>query len=110
MTSVLFPRCHRCLSWVLQGGIVARFIIEDSSMCFINCHLGAGQNKVRTRNADIAGILEEKTMFPMSPESLPFVGGGDGSAVTDHEMVFVSFKLNLNIVHQFILSLRSTVI
>ncbi|KAK0205841.1 DNase I-like protein [Desarmillaria ectypa] len=80
-----------------KGGIVARFIIEDSSMCFINCHLGAGQNKVRTRNADIAGILEEKTMFPMSPETVPFVGGGDGSAVTDHEMVFINGDMNYRI-------------
>ncbi|KAK0490255.1 Endonuclease/exonuclease/phosphatase [Armillaria novae-zelandiae] len=80
-----------------RGGIVARFIIEDSSMCFINCHLGAGQNKVRTRNADITGILEEKTMFPVSPESVSFVGGGDGSAVTDHEMVFINGDMNYRI-------------
>lgn len=59
-------------------------------MCFINCHLAAGQSHVRTRNADITGILEEKSMFPASAsEAVAFVGGGDGTAVTDHEIVFV---------------------
>lgn len=60
-------------------------------MCFINCHLAAGQTHVRTRNADITGILEEKSTFPISSsEPVAFVGGGDGSAVTDHEIIFVS--------------------
>lgn len=76
-----------------QGGIVARFVIDDSSLCFINCHLAAGQNHVRSRNADVAAILEDTNVFPEPPgalEPLAYVGGGDGSMVLDHEIVFVS--------------------
>lgn len=73
-----------------QGAIVARFVVGDSSMCFINCHLAAGQNAVRRRNADAAGILEEKTVFNPTEHPLAYVGGGDGSMVLDHEFVIVS--------------------
>lgn len=59
-------------------------------MCFINCHLAAGQKHVRSRNADITGILEEKNLFPIvGHDPVSFVGGGDGSAIADHEIVFV---------------------
>jgi hypothetical protein len=65
-------------------------VIGDTSVCVINCHLAAGQNAIRRRNADAAGILEEKAVFPTSDHSLAYVGGGDGSTVLDHEIVFVS--------------------
>lgn len=67
-------------------------MIGDSSICFINCHLAAGQHHVRQRNADVTAMLEEKSVFPSSDaieESLAYVGGGDGSMVLDHEIVFV---------------------
>lgn len=67
-------------------------MIDDSSICFINCHLAAGQNHTRTRNADVAAMLEEKAVFPESGtimEPLAYTGGGDGSMVLDHELVFV---------------------
>lgn len=78
-----------------QGAIVARFVIGDSSVCVINCHLAAGQNAVRRRNADAAGILEEKMVFPIGDHSLAYTGGGDGTMVLDHELVFVSVFWNL---------------
>ncbi|KAI0056644.1 DNase I-like protein [Artomyces pyxidatus] len=68
-------------------------VVDDSSVCFINVHLAAGQRHVRQRNSDIAAILEERSVFPQSEaldESLAYVGGGDGSMVLDHEIVFVS--------------------
>lgn len=76
----------------MQGGIVARFVIDDSSICFINCHLAAGQSHVRQRNADVAAILEDKELFPESDPSqaIAYVNGGDGTMVLDHELVFVS--------------------
>ncbi|KAG1772838.1 Endonuclease/exonuclease/phosphatase [Suillus placidus] len=83
-----------------KGGIVARFVIGDSSICFINCHLAAGQHHVRQRNADVAAMLEEKSVFPSSDaieESLAYVGGGDGSMVLDHEIVFLNGDLNYRI-------------
>ena len=77
---------------VLQGGIVARFVVDDTSVCFINCHLAAGQHHVRQRNADIAAILEDKTVLPETEaldEALAYVNGGDGSMVLDHEVIYV---------------------
>lgn len=73
-----------------QGAIAARFTIDDSSVCFINCHLAAGQKHVRERNTDITAILEDKSVFPVvdDPE-IAYVGGGDGSMILDHELCFV---------------------
>ncbi|KAH9483207.1 putative inositol polyphosphate 5-phosphatase C9G1.10c [Psilocybe cubensis] len=83
-----------------KGGIVARFVVGDSSICFINCHLAAGQSAVRRRNADIAGMLEEKAVFPPADHSLAYVGGGDGSMVLDHEFVILNGDLNYRIDHR----------
>lgn len=66
--------------------------MDDSSICFINCHLAAGQNHVRQRNADVAAFLEDRSQLPSSDTSedlVAYVGGGDGTMVMDHEIVFV---------------------
>lgn len=67
-------------------------MIDDSSLCFINCHLAAGQSHTSGRNRDIAAILEDGTALPCSDidEALPYVGGGDGTMILDHEICFVS--------------------
>ncbi|THU83524.1 hypothetical protein K435DRAFT_784147 [Dendrothele bispora CBS 962.96] len=78
-------------------GIVTRFILQDTSLCFINCHLAAGQHAIRQRNSDIASMLEEKQVFPMAIEPTAYVGGGDGSMVLDHEMVFINGDMNYRI-------------
>ncbi|KAF9224616.1 DNase I-like protein [Gyrodon lividus] len=83
-----------------KGGIVARFVVDDSSLCFINCHLAAGQHHVRQRNADVAAFLEERDVFSPSDGvevPLAYVGGGDGSMVLDHEIVFLNGDLNYRI-------------
>jgi len=61
-------------------------------VCFINCHLAAGQDQVRQRGRDVAAILEERALFPEQSSFDPcaFVNGGDGTMVLDHEIVFVS--------------------
>jgi hypothetical protein len=67
--------------------------MDDTSLCFLNCHLAAGHRRVRDRNADAAAIIEHEKLFP-EPETLgetsAFVGGGDGTMALDHEIVFVS--------------------
>ncbi|GLB33204.1 putative inositol polyphosphate phosphatase, catalytic domain [Lyophyllum shimeji] len=83
-----------------KGGIVSRFMIDDTSICWINCHLAAGQNHIRQRNADVAAILEEKTLFPESHFPFAYVGGGDGTMVMDHEIVIVSGDMNYRIDHR----------
>lgn len=75
---------------------MARFTIDDSSICMINCHLAAGQHHVRQRNADVAAMVEEKSVFPVVgalDEAVAYIGGGDGSMVMDHEIVFVSLLI-----------------
>ncbi|OCH87674.1 DNase I-like protein [Obba rivulosa] len=83
-----------------KGGIVARFVIDDTSICFINCHLAAGQHHVRQRNADVAAILEDKTVLPEAEavdDALAYVNGGDGSMVLDHEVIYVNGDMNYRI-------------
>ncbi|EJD00758.1 DNase I-like protein [Fomitiporia mediterranea MF3/22] len=83
-----------------KGGIVARLVIDDSSICFINCHLAAGQHHIRARNADVAAVLDEKEVFPVAisdSECIAYAGGGDGTMVLDHEFVFLNGDLNYRI-------------
>lgn len=79
-----------------KGAIVARMVIDDTSMCFINVHLAAGQRHKATRNADIAAIMEDKVVFPPA-DKLPYVHGGDGTGILDHEMVVLNGDLNYRI-------------
>ncbi|KAF7291844.1 IPPc domain-containing protein [Mycena chlorophos] len=81
-----------------KGAIITRLVIEDSSLCFINCHLAAGQHKTRARNADVAAMLEERALLPVSEtEQLAYVGGGDGQMALDHEIVFINGDMNYRI-------------
>ncbi|KAK9447033.1 Endonuclease/exonuclease/phosphatase [Limtongia smithiae] len=87
-----------------KGAIIMRFTLDDSSLCFVNCHLAAGQSSIFPRNNDIATILESRVPSPRlgSTESAAdtFVGGGDGTMVLDHEICFVNgdmnYRINLN--------------
>ncbi|KAJ3142927.1 hypothetical protein HDU90_002799 [Geranomyces variabilis] len=80
-----------------KGGIATRFVLDDSSFCFVNTHLAAHQNQISARNNDVATILKD-AHFPARPayEGI-FIGGGDGSMVLDHENVFWSGDLNYRI-------------
>lgn len=77
-----------------------RFVIDDSSLCFINCHLAAGQTQTMHRNSDIAAILETETLpaerHPTARMDL-FVGGGDGAMILDHEICILNGDLNYRI-------------
>lgn len=102
-----------------KGGIAIRFVFDHSSLCFVNCHLAAGQSHVQQRNADAEGILQTATFQPnaffhdsdaqkrnvdtegimQTTTSQPnvFCHGGDGSLITDHEFCFLSGDLNYRI-------------
>lgn len=69
----------------------AGFVIDDSSFCFINCHLAAGQTHRRQRDRDLADILESKASFSELGSSSPgaYAPGGAGTMVFDHEMTIV---------------------
>jgi endonuclease/exonuclease/phosphatase family metal-dependent hydrolase len=77
-----------------------RLIIDDSSLCFVNCHLAAGQSQTIHRNNDIAAILEAAALPAERDASLRtelFVGGGDGTMVLDHEICILNGDLNYRI-------------
>ena len=70
-------------------------VLDDTSICFINVHLAAGQSQKAGRNADLAAIMEDKAIFPASNE-LPYIHGGDGTAILDHELVVLNGDLNVS--------------
>lgn len=79
-----------------KGAIAARLVCDDSSICFINCHLAAGQSHRKQRIKDLIEILETKGSFE---DALPtvvdaYVGGGDGAMVSDHDVTILSGDLN----------------
>jgi len=83
-----------------KGALIIRFFIDDSSLCFINCHLAAGQTQTVHRNNDAASIMEAaplpKNRSPADCANF-FVGGGDGSMILDHEICVLNGDLNYRI-------------
>jgi len=77
-----------------KGAIVSRFVVDDSSFCFLNCHLAAGQRHVRQRNADVADILQSVSTADPLHRDPAFAHGGDGSLVLDHEICILAGDLN----------------
>jgi hypothetical protein len=83
-----------------KGALITRFILDDSSLCFINCHLAAGQTHTSQRNNDVATILEAEFLpaeHDPDVRSSLFVGGGDGSQILDHEICLLNGDLNYRI-------------
>jgi len=83
-----------------KGALIVRFFIDDSSLCFINCHLAAGQTQTVHRNNDVAAIMEAEALpRNRSPSACAdsFVGGGDGSMILDHEICILNGDLNYRI-------------
>jgi len=83
-----------------KGALVVRFLIDDSSLCFLNCHLAAGQSHTRQRNENVASIMEAAPLPIQADATLraaSFVGGGDGSMVLDHEICILNGDLNYRI-------------
>ena len=74
-------------------------VVDDSSICMVNCHLAAGQTQTINRNNDIASILESLCLPNIASSHTPgtFVGGGDGSMVLDHEICILNGDLNYRI-------------
>ncbi|CAO1622910.1 unnamed protein product [Jaminaea pallidilutea] len=93
--------------WGNKGAIVSRLVVDDTSICFVNAHLAAGQKHVRQRNADLSQILEAEITRPTALEpsdagadeqsSSAFLGGGNGELILDHEIVFLGGDLNYRI-------------
>lgn len=83
-----------------KGALVTRFTLDDSSLCFINCHLAAGQSHTSHRNNDVTTIMESENLPPeRDPDTRMslYVGGGDGTQILDHEICILNGDLNYRI-------------
>jgi WD40 repeat protein len=83
-----------------KGAIVVRFMVDDTSLCFINCHLAAGQSQANSRHNDIAAILDNAILPTEADPSTridSYIGGGDGSMILDHELCLLNGDLNYRI-------------
>jgi len=77
-----------------------RFVVDDSSLCFTNCHLAAGQTQTAHRNNDANAILESDSLPPEQDADIRttlYVGGGDGTQILDHEVSILNGDLNYRI-------------
>ncbi|BGP37993.1 hypothetical protein JCM10449v2_001920 [Rhodotorula kratochvilovae] len=82
-----------------KGSILLRLVLDDSSFCFVNSHLAAGKTHPAERERDLIEILDANPVFPRPSECThrAYVGGGDGTQVSDAEMVFFVGDLNFRI-------------
>ncbi|SMQ53402.1 unnamed protein product [Zymoseptoria tritici ST99CH_3D1] len=87
-----------------KGAIIMRLVLDDSSLCFVNCHLAAGQTQTLHRNNDVTAILEANALpsYPLeqasgAQHSDVFTAGGDGSMILDHEICILNGDLNYRI-------------
>ncbi|TQS34964.1 hypothetical protein Golomagni_04632 [Golovinomyces magnicellulatus] len=83
-----------------KGALVIRFLVDDTSICFVNCHLAAGQSGTKDRNADITAILEASILPSETNRRMRidnFICGGDGTMILDHEICIVNGDLNYRI-------------
>ncbi|KAH8710357.1 putative inositol polyphosphate 5-phosphatase C9G1.10c [Beauveria bassiana] len=83
-----------------KGAIAVRFHIDDSSLCFVNCHLAAGQTATKSRHEDITHILKAELFRKQLDESKRqnyYRGGGDGDLIVDHEICVINGDLNYRI-------------
>lgn len=84
-----------------KGGLAVRLIVDDSSICFVNVHLAAGQSGASQRNKDIETVLETQFLEDAANSKLTgkgiFVNGGDGTMILDHEICFFSGDMNYRI-------------
>ena len=86
---------HAILLLILywQGAIATRFLIENSSFCFVNTHLAAHQSHTTERNKDIAQILKDAS-FPKIDLDYHFEGGGDGSMImVSYFSILIFFRI-----------------
>ena len=83
-----------------KGALTVRFVLDNSSLCFTNCHLAAGQNHTAQRNDDITAILESANLPKENSRERrldTFIGGGDGSQIMDHEICIINGDMNYRI-------------
>ncbi|XP_064634309.1 synaptojanin-1-like isoform X2 [Lineus longissimus] len=74
-----------------KGGVAIRFLIHNSSFCFVCSHFAAGQSQVAERNSDFTDIFK-RISFPMGVSS-----SRAGRTIDSHEYVFWMGDFNYRI-------------
>ena len=80
-----------------KGGIGVRLLVEDTSFCFVACHLAAGQGEVVARNADLVNIMNGMRFERLCGCKDSLACGGDGTFVYDHQNLLLFGDLNYRI-------------
>ncbi|CAH8595015.1 unnamed protein product [Schistosoma intercalatum] len=79
-----------------KGGVCLRLTIFNTSLCFVNCHLAAGKEKIDRRNQDFKEIVRKMSLlFPINPKRFPFPT--KKSYFSIHDVIFVFGDLNYRI-------------
>ncbi|GAA5875459.1 hypothetical protein JCM16303_000636 [Sporobolomyces ruberrimus] len=82
-----------------KGSVLLRFVIDDTSFCLINSHLAAGSSAPGRRERDLIEIFDSGPKFtrPPSGTKRAYIGGGDGTQISDSEILFFSGDLNFRV-------------
>ncbi|KAK4058924.1 hypothetical protein OIO90_000370 [Microbotryomycetes sp. JL221] len=84
--------------WGNKGAIHLRFVLDDTSIVIVNNHLAAGEGALNKRRRDVKTILDNvKFPVPSVASRFAFVAGGNGTCVSDHEVVIFAGDLNFRI-------------
>ncbi|KAH8873801.1 Inositol polyphosphate 5-phosphatase OCRL-1 [Schistosoma japonicum] len=79
-----------------KGAVGIRLTIFNSSMCFINCHLAAGEANLDRRNQDFREITR-KMLFEFPLNSKNMIQSSERAFISDHDYIFVFGDLNYRI-------------
>ncbi|KAK4468625.1 hypothetical protein MN116_007813 [Schistosoma mekongi] len=79
-----------------KGGVSLRLTIFNTSLCFVNCHLAAGKEKLNRRNQDFKEIIRKMSLlFPVNSKNFPFPVTKSNFSI--HDVIFVFGDLNYRI-------------
>ena len=122
--SLTLPDHSECVSLILstlaqqgfsaeygnKGSVLLRFVIDDTSFCLINSHLAAGTNAPGRRERDLIEIFDSGPRFtrPASGTKRAYVGGGDGTQISDAELIFFSGAIRIVEILRLLLTLSSS--
>ncbi|GAA5931353.1 uncharacterized protein JCM15063_001443 [Sporobolomyces koalae] len=81
-----------------KGSVLLRLTIDETSICLINSHLAAGTSAPGRRERDLIEIFDSGPKFTRpSSGRKAYIGGGDGTHISDSEIVIFSGDLNFRI-------------
>lgn len=79
-----------------KGALICRLLIDDTSLCFVNCHLAAGHSQSAARQVDLNSIIKSARLSPLALPVGAFLSG-PGDLIHDHEHCVLFGDLNYRI-------------